>query len=155
MLERIDHVNIVVKDLEKMVEFYSIVLGLAVTKRVTVSGDWVDAVTGLKGVNANVVYLDLPNDNRPTRMELIHYRSPEAINSGTENAANFPGFRHIAFAVDDIDSLVQRLRQRNVHFLSDVLTVPNSQVTYARGVRKRIVYFRDPEENLLELCEYR
>jgi catechol 2,3-dioxygenase-like lactoylglutathione lyase family enzyme len=33
--------------------------------------------------------------------------------------------------------------------------VPSSQVTYANNVRKRLVYFRDPEGNLLELCEYR
>jgi hypothetical protein len=36
-----------------------------------------------------------------------------------------------------------------------VQSVPDSQVTYAGGVRKRLVYFRDPEGNLLELCEYR
>ena len=35
MLEQIDHVNIVVDDLESMVEFYRSVLGFAVTKRVT------------------------------------------------------------------------------------------------------------------------
>jgi hypothetical protein len=28
-------------------------------------------------------------------------------------------------------------------------------VTYSGGVRKRLVYFRDPEDNILELCEYR
>ena len=32
---------------------------------------------------------------------------------------------------------------------------PDTQVTYAGGIRKRLVYFHDPEENLLELCEYR
>ena len=30
-----------------------------------------------------------------------------------------------------------------------------TQVTYAGGVRKRLVYFHDPEGNLLELCEYK
>ncbi len=38
---------------------------------------------------------------------------------------------------------------------SAVHRVPTSQVTYAGGAQKRLVYFRDPEGNLLELCEYR
>ncbi len=157
MFLRIDHVNMVAQDLEKMVEFYSSVLGLAVTKRVTISGDWVDAVTGLKGVIADVAYLDLVSGSLPgaTRIELIFYRSPQAAGHQGVAAPNSPGFRHIAFAVDDMELVVERLTQRNVHVLSEVLTVPDSQVTYSGGVRKRIVYFRDPEGNLLELCEYR
>jgi hypothetical protein len=31
--------------------------------------------------------------------------------------------------------------------------VPTAQVAFA-GAQKRLVYFRDPEGNLLELCEY-
>ena len=45
--------------------------------------------------------------------------------------------------------------ERNPTVFSDVQSVPDSQVTYAEGVRKRLVYFRDPEGNILELCEYR
>jgi hypothetical protein len=42
-----------------------------------------------------------------------------------------------------------------VRFFSQIQLVPDSQVTYAGGLRKRLVYFQDPEGNLLELCEYR
>ena len=42
-----------------------------------------------------------------------------------------------------------------MEFLSDVQRVPAEQVTYAAGVSKHLVYFRDPEGNLLELCEYK
>jgi len=42
-----------------------------------------------------------------------------------------------------------------VKFFSAVQSVPDSQVTYAGGMRKRLVYFRDPEGNVLEFCEYR
>jgi hypothetical protein len=51
--------------------------------------------------------------------------------------------------------MVAKLRAAGVEFFSGVQTVPDSQVTYAGGVRKRLVYFRDPEGNILELCEYR
>jgi catechol 2,3-dioxygenase-like lactoylglutathione lyase family enzyme len=66
-----------------------------------------------------------------------------------------PGLRHLAFTVSDIEALVAKLRERGVRFFSEVQTVPSAQVTYANDVRKRLVYFQDPEGNLLELCEYR
>ena len=61
----------------------------------------------------------------------------------------------MAFKVDDVDAMVAKLRAAGVEFFSGVQTVPDSQVTYAGGVRKRLVYFRDAEGNILELCEYR
>jgi catechol 2,3-dioxygenase-like lactoylglutathione lyase family enzyme len=61
----------------------------------------------------------------------------------------------MAFRVGDIDPVAGQLRDAGVKFLSDIQQVPDSQVTYAGGVRKRLVYFHDPEGNLLELCEYR
>jgi len=152
MLARIDHVNIVVSALEPMVEFYSVVLGLSVTKRVTISGDWVAAVVGLDRVNADVVYLELPAG---PRIELIRYNTPRLDRPANIDKPHASGLRHLAFTVDDIDAFVSRLRNRGVRFFSDVQTVPTAQVTYANDVRKRLVYFQDPEGNLLELCEYR
>src|SRR3954462_13249942 len=58
MLEQIDHVNIVVDNLEAMTRFYRERLGFKVTKQVTISGAWIDQVVGLNGVEADVVYLD-------------------------------------------------------------------------------------------------
>ncbi|HEX8521680.1 MAG TPA: VOC family protein [Tepidisphaeraceae bacterium] len=152
MLSRIDHVNLVVTDLDRMIDFYTILLGLKVTKRVTISGDWVAATVGLAEVHADVVYLELPEG---PRIELIRYNAPALQRPADIDRPNAPGLRHFAFAVSDIDGIVSRLRERGVKFFSDIQSVPTTQVTYAGGVRKRIVYFQDPEGNLLELCEYR
>lgn len=46
MFEKIDHINLVVSDLERMVNFYSQVLGLKVTKRATIRGKWIDDMVG-------------------------------------------------------------------------------------------------------------
>jgi catechol 2,3-dioxygenase-like lactoylglutathione lyase family enzyme len=151
MLHSIDHVNLVVGDLEGMIAFYQNVLGLTPTKRVTISGEWIDQVVGLKDAHGDVVYLELPNG---PRVELIRYNRPPATRPAGLGQSNIPGIRHIAFRVDDIDAVVARLRDARVEFLSDVQLVPDTQVTYAGGVRKRLVYFKDPEGNLLELCEY-
>lgn len=152
MIQRIDHVNIVVHDLERMTAFYRDALGFRVTKQVSIRGDWIDETVGLSNVEADVVYLDLPEG---PRIELIAYRSPQSIEPGVENAPHLFGLRHMAFRVSEIDSLVEKLTSTGVAFQSDVKSVPDSQVTYSGGVRKRLVYFRDPENNLLELCEYR
>jgi catechol 2,3-dioxygenase-like lactoylglutathione lyase family enzyme len=152
MLSSIDHVNLVVADLPRMLAFYRDVLGLAVTKHVTISGDWIGKTVGLEGVRAEVVYLDLPAG---PRIELIRYASPEAVHAPGVDRPNALGLRHMAFRVDDIDAVVARLRTGGVRFFSDVQAVPDAQVTYAGGVRKQLVYFRDPEGNILELCEYK
>jgi glyoxylase I family protein len=151
MLESIDHINIVVDDLENMLRFYTQVLGLNPSKRVTISGPWIENVVGLKNVVGEVVYLDLPAG---PRVELIQYK-PAGANPAHLSESNTRGIRHLAFRVDNIDEIFARLRSAGVKFLSDVQQVPDSQVTYAGGVRKRLVYFHDPEGNLLELCEYR
>ena len=148
---QIDHVNLVVQDLERMTDFYRDVLGLSVTKRVTISGDWVSATVGLADVHADVVYLDLPAG---PRIELIRYNRPAFPRPADAGKPNAPGIRHLAFKVDDIDASAERLRRAGVKLFSAVQRVPDTQVTYAGGIRKRLVYFHDPEGNLLELCEY-
>ncbi len=152
MLESIDHVNIVVSDLPGMMDFYTRVLGLRETKRVTISGAWIDQTVALRDVTAECVYLDLPDG---PRVELLRYVNPPASRPGELGTSNTPGLRHMAFRVDDIDAAVARLRAADVRFFSGIQDVPTSQVTYAGGVRKRLVYFHDPEGNLLELCEYK
>lgn len=152
MIESIDHVNLVVRDLKRMTAFYRDVLGLRVTKEVSVSGEWIDEVVGLKGVEGDVVYLELPSG---PRIELIDYKSPVGVEQGVDNQPNVFGLRHMAFRVSSIEAVAEKLSAAGIAFQSEVKTVPDAQVQYAGGVRKRLVYFRDPEDNLLELCEYR
>lgn len=153
MLKAIDHVNIVVRDMQPMLAFYTDCLGMQVTKDVVITGDWIEQVVGLKDVNARVIYLDIGDASGP-RIELIEYENPPCIESSSPNAPNLLGIRHMAFSVDGIQSIVARLTEQGVTFNSTVMQVPSSQVTYAGSVRKHLVYFRDPEGNILELCEY-
>ena len=151
-MNSIDHVNLVVTDLPRMLAFYRDLLGLTVTKQATISGEWIGKTVGLENASADVVYLDLPSG---PRIELLKFRTPEPVRVPGVERPNALGIRHLAFKVDDIESVVARLASAGVGFFSDVQAVPDSQVTYAGGVRKRLVYFRDPEGNILELCEYR
>lgn len=147
----IDHINLVVDNLEAMTSFYETLLGFVVSKRVTIGGGWIDQTVGLNGVKADVVYLD---PQTGPRIELIHYHAP-ATPPHHVQPPNAHGIRHIALRVDDIDAIFDRLTSAGVEFFSPVQDVPQTQVTYSNGVRKRLVYFRDPEGNVLELCAYK
>jgi catechol 2,3-dioxygenase-like lactoylglutathione lyase family enzyme len=153
MLEAIDHINLVVRDSERMTRFYTEALGLKITKQVTISGSWIDDTVGLRGVVGEVVYLDFPGGG--PRIELIRYVNPTGSIAPGQELPNTPGIRHLAFRVAEIDTARHRLAAAGIRFLSEIQTVPDTQVTYAGNVRKRLVYFHDPEGNLLEICEYK
>src|SRR4051812_39198059 len=120
MISSIDHVNLVVADLPRMLAFYRDVLGFTVTKHVMISGDWIGNTVGLKNVSAEVVYLDLPSG---PRIELLRYISPDAIRAPGVDRPNALGLRHLAFKVDDVDFAVTKLRAAGVEFFSDMQTV--------------------------------
>lgn len=151
MIEQIDHVNIVVNDMAMMLAFYKNDLGLNCVKEVTISGTWVEQVVGLKGVKAEVVYLEF---TAGPRIELIRYLSPPGMVLQGLSIANTFGIRHIAFRVRDIDDWVEKLKKKGIRFSGAVQQASKKQVRYTGGARKRLVYFYDPEGNILEFCEY-
>jgi glyoxylase I family protein len=150
MIDRIDHVNLVVDDMPGMIRFYRDVLGLQLTRQVTIGGPWIDAVTGLAGAEADVAFLELPSG---PSIELLHYRTPKGKRPNGQGDPNALGLRHFAFRVHDIDRLAAAIKSAGVALLSEVQEVPQAQVDFA-AQRKRLVYFRDPEGNLLELCQF-
>lgn len=58
-----------------------------------------------------------------------------------ENTLKTPGLRHLALTVGDFDTALTQLRARNVNFLSE----PSE----SKG--NRVVFFTDPEGNILHL----
>jgi glyoxylase I family protein len=150
MIERIDHVNLVVDDMPAMIAFYHDVLGMQLTKQATISGTWIEAVTGLPNVVADVAFLEMSSG---PAIELLRYRTPEGKRPAGLGTPNTPGLRHLALRVGDIDGLVARLKAAGAELLSDARQVPAAQVDYVTH-RKHLLYCRDPEGNLLELCSF-
>lgn len=149
-IERIDHVNLVVADMPAMIDFYCRVLGMRLARQVTISGPWIDEVTGLVDVKADVAFLEASSG--PT-IELLYYHWPQGTRIEGQSIPNTLGLRHIAFRVSDIEQIVAAIRVAGVPLLSEIHSVPTAQVPFAT-TQKRLVYFRDPEGNLLELCAY-
>ncbi len=59
MLKRINHVNIVVNNLEETKAFF-IQLGFEIGDESELSGEWISSIVGLPDVNASYVALSLP-----------------------------------------------------------------------------------------------
>ncbi|MEK7571610.1 MAG: VOC family protein [Patescibacteria group bacterium] len=138
----IDHINISVRDLPSAKAFF-LNLGFAITKEGRLEGEWIDKVTGLSGVKA--AYVALSFSGHETDLELIQYFSPEGSVDPSISRPNQIGFRHMAFAVDNIEMMVAKLRTKKATFLSDIQKY---------GEKKKLCYFLGPEGIILELAEY-
>jgi len=151
MTHSIDHLNLVVRDLNATVRFYCDLLGFRETNRATLQGDWIDAVAGLHGITADVVFLELP-DGGP-RIEVLQYLTPTGQNLPANSLANTYGLRHFALRITDMTGTVARLRAAGIQFVSDPVEVP-AGILKGSKVHKTLCYFHDPDGVLLELAEY-
>jgi catechol 2,3-dioxygenase-like lactoylglutathione lyase family enzyme len=139
-IQRMEHVGIVVDDLAGATEFF-VELGFELLGEGSVEGRWVDRIVGLDGVRAENAMVQTPDGNG--RLELVKFHSPSA--QGDQDApANTLGIRHIAFAVDDIDTVVAGLQARGTELVGEVVQYEDSY---------RLCYVRGPEGIIVELAE--
>ena len=152
MIRAVDHINIVVTELERSLRFYTEVLGFRRTKEAYLEGEWIDRIVGLPGVKARAVFIVAPAGE--PRIELLEYFAPKGTASSANSHSNTPGLRHIALRVDDMNATVARLRAAGVQVFSDPVRVPPGVVQHDAG-EKTLVYFLDPDGVILELAQYR
>ena len=143
MIKRMDHINVVVSDIEQARAFF-LDLGFEEIDCADLSGETFAATTGLSNIEAKYVALSLPGGQ--TKMELIQYIIPPGGIDPSLGKANQIGLRHIAFAVDDIQAEVRRMKANGIHFRSDIQAWGRSG--------KQIVYFYGPDGILLEFAQY-
>ncbi len=143
LLERIDHVNIVVKDLAAVTRFF-LSLGFQHKDQSRLRGEWISKTVGLDEVDAEYVKLTLPGDD--TSLELLQFKTPRYLPVPDSGKANTQGLRHLAFRVADIEAAVLFLKTQGIE--------PLSTIQEYSPARKKLVYFKGPEDILLELAQY-
>lgn len=106
---RFDHVGITVADLDRAIDFFRR-LGLEeLPGRMFVEGEFIDTVCGIPGSRSEIVMLRAPGSE--TTLEVCTFVRPE-VDPGTPDAmANMVGLRNVAFEVEDIPALVERLAE--------------------------------------------
>jgi catechol 2,3-dioxygenase-like lactoylglutathione lyase family enzyme len=140
-IQRMDHVGIVVEDLEDAVAFF-VELGLELHGEAPVEGDWVDRVIGLEGVRAQIAMLQTPDGNG--RLELSKFHTPSTDGGFQRAPANALGIRHVSFAVEDIDAVLVRLQARGAELVGELECYRDIY---------RLCYVRGPEGIIIELAE--
>jgi catechol 2,3-dioxygenase-like lactoylglutathione lyase family enzyme len=142
MIARIDHLNIVVSDLEQAVAFFRL-LGCSEGLGATLNAAFLEALTGIAGATGRFVTLHHPASN--VAIELLQFEGAAGADPDLGRADRI-GLRHLAFAVTDIDAVVAKLTAHGIEFLSPVQTWQHTG--------KRLVYCYGPDGILLELAEY-
>jgi catechol 2,3-dioxygenase-like lactoylglutathione lyase family enzyme len=140
-VQRMEHIGIVVDDLAAATEFF-VALGLELLGQAPVEGRVVDRVVGLEGVRTEVAFMRAPDGHG--QLELIKFHAPPAQGDDRPAPANTLGLRHIAFAVEDIDAVLARLRALGAELVGEL---ERYEDTY------RICYVRGPEGIIVELAE--
>jgi len=146
---RIDHVNLVVADMERSVRFYEDLFGLRRGFEVVLEGAWVEELTALPGARARCVFLEI--EPSAARLELLQYFAPTGEPLAANSLPNTLGLRHVAFLVEDLDALATRLQEQGVPIVGGPSAPP-----FAVGSlgRKRLLYFLDPDGVLVEAASY-
>jgi catechol 2,3-dioxygenase-like lactoylglutathione lyase family enzyme len=140
-IQRLDHIGIVVEDLAAATAFF-VELGLTPVGEAPVEGAWVDRIIALDGVRARIAMLETPDGHG--RVELSSFDSPPSPDGGPPAPSNAPGLRHLAFAVDDVDDVLARLRTHGAELVGEVERYEDLY---------RLCYVRGPEGIIVELAE--
>ena len=142
MIQRMDNVLIVVKDLEAAKAFFA-ELGMELEGETTVEGPWVDQTVGLDDVRADIAMMRTPDGLG--RVELSRFHNPPAVRAEPESApANALGIRRIMFLVDDLDDVVGRLRGHGAELVGEIARY--------EGIY-RLCFVRGPEGVVIGLSE--
>ena len=140
----LDHVNIVVDDLEATQEFFVDTFGFTSGTPTTLEGAWVDELNGY--TNAKATYVPLvPPGGGSTHIEVLTFENPPSPPAAEPLwAPNHLGYRHICLDVPNIQDLYDQLSPK-WKFLSEPVVVPNFNVT--------TVYFIGPGNVLIQLTQ--
>src|SRR4249919_3881416 len=123
-IQRMDHVSVVVDDLEAAKAFFA-ELGMELEGEAPIEGRSVDRVNALDGVRVDIAMMRTPDGHG--RLELTKFHSPTAVTAEPENAlGNTLGLRSIMFAVDDIDSALAGLRTHGAELIGEVVQYEDS-----------------------------
>jgi catechol 2,3-dioxygenase-like lactoylglutathione lyase family enzyme len=141
-LQRMDHVSVVVDDLEAATAFFS-ELGMDVEGEARVEGPWVDRVNAMDDVQVDIVMMQTPDGHG--KLELTKFRNPPLVPSAPAEAPpNTLGLRSVMFLVDDIDDVVARLRARGGDLMGEIAQYEDIY---------RLCYLRGPAHVIVALAE--
>ena len=137
-IQRLDHVSVVVDDLEAAIAFF-LELGMELEGQAPIEGPEVDRLNALEGIRVDIAMMRTPNGHGG--LELTKFHHPAAVSGGPEDAlGNTLGMRSVMFAVDDLDATLTGLRNHGAELIGTVEQFENGyRLCYVRGPQGIIV----------------
>ncbi len=105
-IRRFDHVGITVADLDAVSAFF-VELGFEVEGRTFLEGEFLDTVIGIPDSRTEIVMLRPPDGG--SGLELASFIRPNHEPGSPAAMANELGLRSVAFEVDDLQAIIERL----------------------------------------------
>jgi len=136
------HTDIVVKDLESSLHFYTEILGYTVVENAVVEGPVVSFLSNATSKKMRLVFLN--RNKRSSMVELIHFEDQPkgAFHESQKLMRNVS----LSYLVEDLTSAVEVFKQKGILPVSDVF-----QISLPNLGRTQIIFFQDPDGYLIEL----
>jgi catechol 2,3-dioxygenase-like lactoylglutathione lyase family enzyme len=136
-----EHIGVVVHDLETVAQFF-VALGFQRHDPFEVGGSWVDRINGVDGTQVTGMFVTAPDGSGA--LELIEFHEPTREEDATNLPANAHGFRHIAYRVSNIETIVNRVRAAEYDLVGEVVNYEDIFL---------LAYVRGPEGLIIELAQ--
>jgi catechol 2,3-dioxygenase-like lactoylglutathione lyase family enzyme len=108
-LLRMDNMGIVVESLDKAISFFQ-EIGLKLEGRMMIEGEWAGRVTGLGDQSVEIAMMVTPDGHN--KLEISQFYRPAIVSDHRAAPVNALGYLRAMFAVEDIDELVTRLKEK-------------------------------------------
>ncbi len=142
MTLRMDHVSIVVADIDAAIAFFT-ELGMELEGRAPIEGRWAEQVNGFDDLRVEIAMMRTPDGHG--KVELTKFHSPAAISAEPDPApSNTLGIRSVMFEVDDIKDTVARLRPHGAELIGEIARYEDVYL---------LCYLRGPQGIIVALAE--
>jgi predicted enzyme related to lactoylglutathione lyase len=143
------HTNIITDDWKRLAEFYITVFECTpLYPERDLQGEWLERATSIKNAHLRGIHLRMPGyeETLPT-IEIFQYEKNE---NGLATLANRRGFSHIAFRVDDVSKVLDRVLQNGGSRVGELVETEVDNVG-----KLTFVYAKDIDGNIVELQQWR
>jgi predicted enzyme related to lactoylglutathione lyase len=143
------HTNILAKNWRNLSQFYIDVFSYKpVYPERNLEGKWIDNMTNISEVHIEGIHLKLPGYEDGPTIEIFGYN--KSVNKNIMPQINEIGFTHIAFRVDDVKEMAEKVLTHGGSFYGEIVEKEIKNVGILTAV-----YMRDPEGNIVEIQNWK
>ncbi len=143
------HTNIIAKDWRRLAQFYIDVFDCEpMYPERDLSGEWIEKITNIPNVAIKGIHLRLPGYTNGPTLEIFEYNKLSTLDK--KPLINDPGFSHIAFHVNDIEEILQKLISNGGEPYGELIEKEYDEI----GILK-VMYTKDIEGNIIEIQNWR